>query len=78
MKRITISLPDDLAIAVRRQARRQGVSVSEVSRQALADQLTPGEHRRLGFVGLGHSGERTTARDAEGILEREWNSARRS
>mgnify|MGYP003289000178 CR=1 FL=1 len=55
MKRTTISLPDDMAKALDRQARRRGTSVSAIAREALADRLRlrAGEVRELPFVGLG-------------------------
>lgn len=39
MKRITISLPDDLAAALGREAARQRVSVSQVAREAIEARL---------------------------------------
>jgi Arc/MetJ-type ribon-helix-helix transcriptional regulator len=73
MKRTTVSLPDDLAAAVEREARRRRVSVSAVARRALAEHLgMDGERRRISFAAIGHSGQRATARDAEEILAREW------
>jgi Arc/MetJ-type ribon-helix-helix transcriptional regulator len=74
MKRTTISLPDDLATALQREARRRRVSVSEIARRALAEHLgvADGKPRRLGFVGIARGGERNVARDAEEILARAW------
>jgi metal-responsive CopG/Arc/MetJ family transcriptional regulator len=74
MKRTTISLPDDLAKALDREARRRGTSVSAIAREALAERLhlRVGEVRELPFVGLGRSGTRDTARRAEEILADEW------
>jgi Arc/MetJ-type ribon-helix-helix transcriptional regulator len=73
MKRTTISLPDDLATAVQREARRRRVSVSEVARQALSEHLgLDGTKRRLPFVALGRSGFHDTADRIEEILAREW------
>jgi Arc/MetJ-type ribon-helix-helix transcriptional regulator len=79
MKRITISLPDDYATLVSREARRRGDSVSEVIRRALASALglSGEEARPIPFAGLGRSGRRHTARDAEAILSREWGNVRR-
>jgi site-specific recombinase XerC len=74
MKRTTISLPDALAEAVAREARRRRVPVSQVAREALEASLSgraPGA-RKLAIVGLGRSGHRHTARDVERILEDEW------
>ena len=75
MKRTTISLPDDLAQAVEREARRRSTSVSEVTRDALTKHfgLVPGEPRQLPIAALGRSGQRTTGRDMEEFLEREWH-----
>jgi hypothetical protein len=78
MKRTTVSLPDDMAKALEREARRRGTSVSAVAREALAERLhlRAGEPRELPFVGLGRSGMRDTARRAEEILAAEWDADR--
>jgi predicted transcriptional regulator len=78
MKRTTISLPDEIASALQREARRRDVSISEVTRQALLAYLglaasTP---RALPFAALGRSGHRHTARDLEEVLAAEWDGAR--
>jgi metal-responsive CopG/Arc/MetJ family transcriptional regulator len=75
MKRTTISLPDDLAQALDREARRRHSSASEVTRTALAQHLglVENQPRELPFADLGRSGHRTTARDMEQLLEQEWN-----
>lgn len=75
MTRTTISLPDDLAAALHREARRRGVSVSQLAREAIEERLgrTPGARRELPFAALGRSGHRSTARDVEEILQKEWN-----
>jgi hypothetical protein len=74
MKRTTVSLPDDIALLAEREAHRRGVSVSEITRVALAEHLGLGseEPRRLPFAKLGRSGYRTTGRDLEDILAKEW------
>jgi predicted transcriptional regulator len=78
MKRTTISLPDDMAQALGREARRRGTSVSAIAREALAERLhlRAGEVRELPFVGLGRSGKGDTARRAEEILAEEWDADR--
>jgi metal-responsive CopG/Arc/MetJ family transcriptional regulator len=75
MKRTTISLPDDLAQSLQREARRRDVSASEVTREALQTHLglEPGHRRKLSFAALGRSGHASTARDMEELLEHEWN-----
>jgi Arc/MetJ-type ribon-helix-helix transcriptional regulator len=74
MKRTTISLPDDLAQSLSREARRRDVSASELTREALQAHLglQPGP-RKLSFAALGRSGSANTARDMEELLEHEWN-----
>jgi predicted transcriptional regulator len=75
MQRTTLSLPDDLAHALAREARRRSVSMSAVARDALAQhlRLVPGARRDLPFAALGRSGHETTARDMEELLSREWD-----
>jgi predicted transcriptional regulator len=78
MTRTTVALPDDLARLLAHEARRQDTSVSEIVRRALASHFgLTASARALGFVALGRSGRRHTARDAEAILAREWIRARR-
>ncbi|RMF82482.1 MAG: CopG family transcriptional regulator [Nitrospirae bacterium] len=73
MQRITISLPEEEAEVLRRAARRRGVSVSALVREAISHALAPATGSgSLPFVGLGRSGTRTTGRDAEAVLAREW------
>jgi predicted transcriptional regulator len=74
MRRTTLSLPDDLADALTREARRRSTSASAVARDALARhlKLVPAEARALPFAALGHSGRYTTGRDMEELLAREW------
>jgi Arc/MetJ-type ribon-helix-helix transcriptional regulator len=78
MRRTTISLPDELAAALEREAGRRRVPVSQVAREAIEARLGRGAagHRKLPFVALGRSGHRSTARDVEAILEAEWTRDR--
>lgn len=78
MHRITISLPEEMAAVLAREADRAGTSVSEIVRRAVASSLglNDEEPRALPFAGIGRSGQRHTARDAEEILEREWSGDR--
>jgi hypothetical protein len=78
MRRTTISLPDPLALLLAREAKRLDAPVSEVVRQALVRHLgVEDPDRGLGFIAIGRSGSRRTARNAEAILAREWRVARR-
>ena len=75
MRRTTISLPDELADALEREARRRSLPASAIARDALTSYLglgRAGERRELPFAALGHSGQTTTAQDMEKLLEREW------
>lgn len=76
MKRTTISLPDDLAAALEREARRLRVPVSQVAREGLELRLgrRTGGVRELPFAALGRSGFRTTARESEDVLAAEWDA----
>lgn len=75
MKRTTVSLPDDLAGALTREARRRNTSASEITRDALARHLgfSTDEPREVPFAALGRSGHRNTAREMEELLAEEWN-----
>jgi len=73
MKRITIAVPDDLARAVTREAKRRDTSTSEVIRVALVAHLGLGFRRReLPFANLGSSGDPDIAQRMEEILHEEW------
>lgn len=73
MKRTTLSLPDDLAAALGREAARRHVSVSQVAREAIEARLGRGSAARdIPFAGLGRSGQTSTARDMDEILAAEW------
>ena len=56
MKRITVTLPDELAAWVDQERRRRDVSAATVIRDAISDQLaTPADAtpKRFPFVGIG-------------------------
>lgn len=74
MKRITITLTDDLGATVEREARRRKVSISQVVRDAPETRFEfAGLPRKLSFEALGSSGEgSTTARDFEDVLTSDW------
>ena len=74
MRRTTITLPDDLALAAEREARRRSTSVSEVVREALAVHLgLAGQPRLLPFANLGRSRFHDTARRMEELMAGEWH-----
>jgi Arc/MetJ-type ribon-helix-helix transcriptional regulator len=74
MKHVTITLPDDMAQALDREARRWGTSASAVVREALTMRLRlrGDQERPLPFAALGRSGERDTAGRVDAILDADW------
>ncbi len=75
MKRTTVSLTDDLARALAREARRRNLSASAITRSALARHLGLAEDkaRHVPFAALGRSGHHHTAGEMEDLLAAEWN-----
>lgn len=70
MNRTTLSLPDDLTFALKREARRRHTSVSAIAREALAERfgLSGEGPREVPFAALGRSTDGRTAREAEEML----------
>ncbi len=72
MTRVTLSLPDDFASALRREARRRHTSVSAVAREALAERLgLTGAKREVPFAGIVSDADpaHAAARMDEGLTE---------
>jgi Arc/MetJ-type ribon-helix-helix transcriptional regulator len=78
MKRITISLPDEMARILADEARRCRRSVSEVTREALIERLGLDETkpRELPFAAVGSSGEGDLSLRVDEILAEEWTRDR--
>ena len=75
MKRIPISLPDELAEALERASRRERASLSEITRKALEVRLgrQADTKKYLPFVAIVSSdGKGPYARDMEDVLVEEW------
>lgn len=74
MKRTTISLPDDLAAALQREAHRRRLPVSQIAREAIEARLgrDKGDRKSLSFVGIGDSGETDVSERIDEILAAEW------
>jgi hypothetical protein len=69
MRRTTIMLPDDLDARLRHEARRRGVSIADVTRQALERQLPePAREGSLSFFAIGPGGPADAARRAEDLV----------
>jgi predicted transcriptional regulator len=77
MRRTTVKLPDDLDALLRHEAARRGVTISELTREAIEQHLqaTPGR-RRLMAAGAGRSGREDISERIEEILAAEVASAR--
>ncbi|MGH2512819.1 MAG: ribbon-helix-helix protein, CopG family [Candidatus Limnocylindrales bacterium] len=78
MKRTTISLPDDLAAALEREAARRRVPVSRIAREAIEERLGRSRDgsRTLPFVALGRSGSTDISERIEEVLAAEWSPDR--
>jgi predicted transcriptional regulator len=70
MKRTTVKLPDDLDARLRHEAEKRGITVSELTREAIAAHLG-GPRRKLLAAKKGRSGSTDTAARIEEILARE-------
>ena len=71
MRRTTVKLPDDLDARLRHEAARRGVTVSELTREAIASHLGVGPRRRLLAAGAGRGGRSDVAERIEEILRAE-------
>jgi Ribbon-helix-helix protein, copG family len=78
MKRTTIMLPDALDYRLRREAKRRGISIADVARQAIERELPPtAEGGRLSFFAIGE-GSSDDASERVDELVREAIERRRS
>ncbi|WP_420639563.1 CopG family transcriptional regulator [Candidatus Poriferisocius sp.] len=69
MKRTTVKVPDEVDARLRHEAQRRGITISELTREALQAHL--GMQRRLGAAAAGRSGHRDISERIEEILARE-------
>jgi len=70
MKRTTVKLPDELDSRLRHEAERRGMTISELTREAVEHHLG-GPGRRLGAAGAGRSGRADISERIEEILSEE-------
>jgi Arc/MetJ-type ribon-helix-helix transcriptional regulator len=77
MKRITVSLPDDLADEIVRASRIHRKSVSEIVRKSLSKdfEVDATKPRKVPFASLGASGRRWDARNLDDELNKSWADA---
>jgi predicted transcriptional regulator len=77
MKRTTVKLPDDLDAKLRHEAERRGITISEVTREAIEEHLgVGGGRRKLIAAGAGRSGAHDTSTRIEEILRAEVSRSR--
>lgn len=70
MKRTTVKLPDEVDAKLRHEAERRGITVSELTREAIEQHLG-GRQRQLRAAGAGHSGRDDISERIEEILAAE-------
>jgi len=76
MQRTTVKLPDDLDARLRHEAQRRGLTVSELTREAIERLLdAPRGERRLLAAGAGASGQSDISERIEEILTAEVGSS---
>lgn len=76
MQRTTVKLPDELDARLRNEAARRGVTIAEVTRQALSTHLGSSGRRRLSAAAAGRSGSSDISERIEEILRAEAETSR--
>jgi predicted transcriptional regulator len=71
VKRTTVKLPDSLDARLRHEAQRRGVTIADISREALEAYLGTGPRRQLGAAKAGRSGRSDVSERIEEILAAE-------
>ena len=75
MQRTTVKLPDDLDARLRHEAQRRGMTVSQLTREAIETLLdAPQGRRRLMGAGAGASGRADISERIEELLASEVDS----
>lgn len=69
MNRTTIKLPEEVDAKLRHEAERRGITISELTREAIEIHLAP--RRKLGAAGAGRSGRSDISERIEEILASE-------
>jgi predicted DNA-binding protein len=73
MKRTTVKLPDELDARLRLEAKRRGMTISELTREAVQAHLDGGGRRMLLAAGAGQSGRNDISERIEELLRGEWS-----
>ena len=73
LKRTTVKLPDELDVRLRLEAKRRGMTISALTREAIETHLAArSEGRRLLAAAAGRSGPGDVSERIEEILRRAW------
>lgn len=68
-----MTLPSDVAVRLRLEARRRGLTLSELTREAIESHLAQSRYRgKLLGAAAGRSGRCDTSARIEDILREEW------
>lgn len=70
VKRTTIMLPDDVDARLRLEARRRGLSIAQVAREAIERELPPPTDGRLGFFAVGDGSPRDASERVDELVAR--------
>jgi predicted transcriptional regulator len=76
MKRTTVKLPDELDARLRQEAKRRGMTVSELTRTAIEEHVGSGRRRKLGAAAAGRSGRSDVSERIEEIIASEVAESR--
>ncbi len=71
MKQTTVKLPEKIDASLRREAARRGITVSDLTREAIATDLGLGTRRQFLSAGAGRSGRDDISERIEEILREE-------
>jgi predicted DNA-binding protein len=74
MKRTTVKIPDELDLRLRLEATRRGMTISDLTREAIEIHLGDRRARRLLAAGAGRSGRDDISERIEEILREEWGT----
>jgi len=72
MKRTTVKLPDEVDVRLRLEAKQRGMTISELTREAIETHLSDHPERRLLAAAAGRSGQTDISERIEEILRQEW------
>ena len=75
MKRVTVSMPDELSVRLEREAERRATTVSEVVRISLTQMLNSDTERTIPWAGLVCEPEMTYGSQVDDALEEDWVDA---